>query len=615
MGLKRITPFDPSGKPSRNRSRRSRRATLTLLFLVLAMGLPGTPSPAVGTCTTPPSIVPVSSLTPGTTATGWTAVDGQTPVSFDVEILGILPDGIAPGVDFVLIQVSGANVDGFGGIASGMSGSPVYIGTDLVGAVSYGFEGGDHSLGGLTPAEDMVELFNYPDASAMTLSPEVELTPTLRAVAGEARGAPELSSPATAEQLPIPLAVSGLSKHGMERLDKRLARLGLPFVPFKSGSAAAPSPLATPGTQPAPGEPVAAMLSFGDVTWGGIGTQTATCGDLSVAFGHPLGWFGRTSMGMNEASVLKVVSDPSGIWGPFKLATVGANAGVIDQDRMAGIRGVADVSPEFAPITSLLDNAELGTSTAGETDAVTPLLLPDIASFHLAQAVWDANDSYWEGTAKLHWQIDGLREDGSPFTLVNDDAYYNGYDVGWEASMYLWYQLAVMQENDFEQISITSVDIVGDVTQDRLTSRLREVRSKTGLQPTSADRSVILVRRGRKIFLEVDLDPWGPASTRTETYSFTVPKHAQGRLTIGVFGGAEQAPVDYYYGGYGGYSEEPQDFDDLLASLESWRAGDDLVVGLYGFPPGYTDSAITETVRTQPDIVRGSRWIRVKVVP
>ena len=81
-------------------------------------------------------------------ATGWTVVEGSDPVSFDVEILGVLPDGIAPGVDFILVHTSGPVIDETGGIAAGFSGSPVYIGGDLVGAIAYGFSAADQTFGG-----------------------------------------------------------------------------------------------------------------------------------------------------------------------------------------------------------------------------------------------------------------------------------------------------------------------------------------------------------------------------------------------------------------------------------------------------------------------------------
>ena len=43
-----------------------------------------------------------------------------------------------------------------GGIAHGMSGSPVYINGKLVGAVAYGWGFADGTIGMITPIEDMV---------------------------------------------------------------------------------------------------------------------------------------------------------------------------------------------------------------------------------------------------------------------------------------------------------------------------------------------------------------------------------------------------------------------------------------------------------------------------
>ena len=78
-------------------------------------------------------------------------------------MLGVLPDGIAPGIDFILIQVSGPVIDETGGIAAGMSGSPVYVGGgDLAGAISYGFFGADPTIGGMTPAATTVHILDFP---------------------------------------------------------------------------------------------------------------------------------------------------------------------------------------------------------------------------------------------------------------------------------------------------------------------------------------------------------------------------------------------------------------------------------------------------------------------
>ena len=593
------------------------RSRLVLLVLSVTVALLAQPTsaPAVGTCTTPPTTVPVASLTPGTMAVGWTAVSGQTPVSFDVEILGVLPDGIAPGLDFVLIQVSGANVDPFGGIADGMSGSPVYIGSDLVGAVSYGFTGGDHSIGGLTPADDMVALLNYPDASVPTFAPVVSVPEGLRAAAADAsRENASAATYSTAVQIPMPLAVSGLGAKLLNKVQTRMERRDINAVAYRAGSASAPlTTAALTGTQPAAGEPIAAVISYGDVTMAGVGTQTLTCGNLSVAFGHPFDWGGRTSLGMNEASVVKVISDPSDVWGAFKMATIGDPAGVIDQDRMAGVRGFAGVTPELTTVTTHLHNIELGTSTDGQSDIVKRDWVPDVASYHLAQAIADANDSAGQGTSRVEWQINGEREDGTPFAVTRDDAYFSTGGFGGMAPDYLWYSLYQLQGFEGERISITSVDVSGEVTEDRLTARIRDVRSSTSKQPTLASRDLIVVGRGKVITLEVELDPWGTPPPYTEDFSLRVPRRT-GMYELRVFGGgaSDGGGGYYYYSYYYGYGSPPEEtFEDVLASLEQTSSSRDLTVALYAGPNAGTPRRAQMTA--QPDIVTGARYVPVRI--
>ena len=82
------------------RRARSRVVTLLVSSAVLLGGVISAPAgSAAELCSSTPDVFPVADLAPGMMATGWTVVEGSDPVSFDVEILGVLPDGIAPGVD------------------------------------------------------------------------------------------------------------------------------------------------------------------------------------------------------------------------------------------------------------------------------------------------------------------------------------------------------------------------------------------------------------------------------------------------------------------------------------------------------------------------------------
>ena len=230
------------------RRARSRVVTLLVSSAVLLGGVISAPAgSAAELCSSTPDVFPVADLAPGMMATGWTVVEGSDPVSFDVEILGVLPDGIAPGVDFILVHTSGPVIDETGGIAAGFSGSPVYIGGDLVGAIAYGFSAADQTFGGVTPAEDMVRLLEYPSGtgtlgtmgstSRPTFAQEVRVPSQLRRTAANAADTAVETIPTVAEPLRIPVTVSGLNTRGFRRFAKTLRLGGLSLIPYRSGAA------------------------------------------------------------------------------------------------------------------------------------------------------------------------------------------------------------------------------------------------------------------------------------------------------------------------------------------------------------------------------------------
>ena len=65
----------------------------------------------------------------------------------------------------ILVKVSGDVIKRAGGIAAGMSGSPVYIDNKLVGGISSGWLMTDHTVGLITPIDEMLEIWNYPSGN------------------------------------------------------------------------------------------------------------------------------------------------------------------------------------------------------------------------------------------------------------------------------------------------------------------------------------------------------------------------------------------------------------------------------------------------------------------
>jgi hypothetical protein len=68
----------------------------------------------------------VGDIEPGMKGTGKTVFHGTEPGDFDVEVIAVLK-GAGKLSDLVLIRASGQAIEAAGGIAEGMSGSPVYV--------------------------------------------------------------------------------------------------------------------------------------------------------------------------------------------------------------------------------------------------------------------------------------------------------------------------------------------------------------------------------------------------------------------------------------------------------------------------------------------------------
>lgn len=588
-----------------------RRRFVLIVPIVLALGasLLATPAPAAEPCTDPPEVFPVDELEEGMTGTAWTVVEGRTPAPMDVEILGVQPDGIAPGIDFILVQLSGPVIDETGGIAFGMSGSPVYIDDRLVGALAYGFFAADHTVAGVTPAQPMIDILSYPGTVPAHQAARVKLSEEMQESAGRAAGTS--SFPGSARQLLVPVGVSGLGDRGIDTVQRAIDQAELPFVAYKSGSASVPvEPAATPLQ---PGESFAAALSYGDVTFAGIGTTTATCGDLAVAFGHPFFFQGPALWGMNGADIITTVKDPSSLYGPFKLGNVAELHGIVDQDRLAGIRGVEGLMPSLVPLTSFVQNPDIGKSRAGETSAVGQGDVPFLTLLAYLVNMDVVFDRIGDGSVILSWSIQGTKPSGASFSVDVREVYYSPWDASFESLMELWFQLELLAANPFKDIEFTGVDADATITQQRLESTITRVLTASSLRPALKERDVLKVARRDTIRMRVFLQPaeGGPE----QSVDLMLP--VRGKPSTGVLkvrGGKSGAFFDeefFFEAALG--DEEPEspvgNFGQLIEQLEGGERRSDLVARLSG------KKLQVEKVKAQQDfIVRGTERIDIVVV-
>ncbi len=107
-------------------------------------------------------MLPLSEVREGMKAEIRTVLHGTKISRFSATLLGVVPRKTSP-KNLILIRVDDPYVRANGGIAAGMSGSPVYAGGKLVGAIGYGWQFGDNNLGLVTPIDEMVKAFDWPD--------------------------------------------------------------------------------------------------------------------------------------------------------------------------------------------------------------------------------------------------------------------------------------------------------------------------------------------------------------------------------------------------------------------------------------------------------------------
>jgi hypothetical protein len=97
-------------------------------------------------------------VTPGLKGYAITAGAGNKLEKFPIEVIALQYD-FGLGFPLVLVKASGDFIETTGGVAAGMSGSPVYLPTSngdaLLGAISRVFPESDHKLALVTPIEQM----------------------------------------------------------------------------------------------------------------------------------------------------------------------------------------------------------------------------------------------------------------------------------------------------------------------------------------------------------------------------------------------------------------------------------------------------------------------------
>ncbi|MCF7934857.1 MAG: peptidase S55 [Synergistales bacterium] len=465
-------------------------------------------------------ILPLDKIERGMEGNARTVFQGNTVESFPVTVLSVLERKKAPH-HLILIRASGPRIEKAGGIASGMSGTPVYIRGKLIGAIGYGWNFSDHKLGLVTPISEMFNVWEEHDRE-WTL-PTVTITGDSVSGDSDPSETEAVSKDVSIELEPLTesIVVSGVSRRAARALEEALGvevvdtgGSGFGEVPYRYDTALQP------------GAAISSLLAWGDVSIGATGTVTCSSENgRFLAFAHPFLNRGAVSFPAASAWVHHIV--PS-IKSPFKLGTPQQVIGCVTQDRSQGIGGRFGFFPPAIDVSLSFENMDTGTTSTRRFHlAQAPFMLEQL----LPRVVLGLVDREWgrigEGTAFVTTTIEG---GGMPEGWTWENAFFSSEDVVKKAFEETKNIAAVFAVNEFQRIFPLGIHI--DV---RITRR-PQVLFVEGIE-VSPDRAP----PGTSLDIGVTLRPYRE-ETETHHVTLQVPENAEGVCEVLVRGGGIAEP-------------------------------------------------------------------------
>ena len=445
--------------------------------------------------------LPVSEVQEGMRGYAKTVVHGTDIETFDVDVLGVMKKKGATGGDLVLVKVSGPLIDKTEGIAQGMSGSPVYINGKLLGAVAYGFPQSGGRIGMVTPISDMLDLWMVHDRKSAFMPPVEEgLVP-----------------------IQTPLMASGYDERALAYLAEKMENFHM--VPFSAASVNQDDtarPLEAGGA-------VAASLVTGDLKLGAIGTVTYVDKDHMVAFGHPFMNKGSSDYFMHNSYIFTVIPSKNI---PFKLGSVGAEIGIVNQDRGAGIAGISGVNPNFVTLHTSVTDKDTGNERNLHVRMIqNESLLPTLSATSIYNAMSNAMDRRGDGTVSFTYTLTPENLKQKPFTRTN--MYWSSKDIAERSVDEIYQVVKLLEQNRFESYPLRNISMKMEVTKERRTAQLLD-----------ASAYPVVVSPGDTIYVRARLQAWRGDIFYKEI-SFTVPKDQPfGEMILEVRGGGV-VPLPY----------------------------------------------------------------------
>ena len=509
-----------------------------------------------------PPILPYSELTAGMQGTAYTVLDTSGEIrSFPVEILGPM-DGGKGAQRMIMARTSGELIEQVGGVLQGMSGSPIYVGDRLVGALSAGVKDLSPYTFFITPIEDMTPLWSMPDVKNQTNIVTVDLVKEIeerkkaeekrrlrarekefekmsreeresewRDMMAVLRGeqseqAAEDTSAEAASETPAAeekayVFAQGFNTAGLRYLQDNLPMKGTTLLPL--GGFGGNTNLHTRyDAALTGGQAMGVAIVYGDFSVGATGTVTAVDGKNVLGFGHSFMHKGNVNYFMTDADVIGTIAGQSN---GMKIANIGSVIGRINQDRETGVAGTLGTFPTSVPMQIHVKDNALGTEeTFGAQIAYDEDFLPILSGSIAYAAMSRVSDSLGSSTARVRFAIRTNAYEGGLFERRN--MYYSAADVGQVAVTELLQAMNLIVTNAEKESDVIDVDVDVELDAGRETALL-----------VSATPDKMTVKPGETVTFKTTIRPYRKAE-ETLSIPYQVPKaQPAGTLHLDIRGG------------------------------------------------------------------------------
>ena len=508
----------------------------------------------------PEEILRVSSIRPGMRGYGLTVFRGTRIERFDVQVIDILRRDYL-GRDMLLVRMRGGPITERGAnIIAGMSGSPIYLGGKLAGAVSMGWGFPKEPVAIVTPIEAMADAFDprLPQKPLLTSLPaafeepraagaewpsaEHALFPAGQGMVGPAYGtytpyrseeaAPLGSGPLpTRRPLMTPLFTHGLSPANVRRLGALVAPFGLEVAAGAGGRA-----LDTGDIPFRAGAGIGVYLATGDIEIGGTGTLTYRKGNRILAFGHPMFQFGAVDLPMTTVHIHDVASTYSR---SFKLASMARVVGAITQDGPFSIAGRVHRMPRMIPLEIAVNDTGSGRRQTFRVQAAShPILSGRIIEMAASEGIARVRAFPGEAMARVRLRVEA--ENLPP--IVRENGAFDYFDpncFGYSALRELEELVGILNGSPFGQVPIRRVAVSITLSPGRRTATIERAW-------VDRDR----VEPGETVRVSAVLRPW-KGTPEVKALDVKVPAGTpDGRAFLYVAGGASSLPARPSMGGF-----------------------------------------------------------------